>query len=116
VFAAIVADDLEALRRVVARRRFFRTAFDAALGRHHVSLIENFLLFLREKKNFLTLNTRNFDIRHLFFSSYCLILAVARSLSQTRPKATGDIRRGALKLYFSRLAAGEIQARLNSAT
>ena len=68
VFAAVVADDLEFGGRVFASRRFFRTAFRTPLRRHHIALVKNFLFLLGEKKNFLTLNTRNFNIRHRFYS------------------------------------------------
>jgi hypothetical protein len=69
VLAAVVADDLEFVRRIVARTRFFRTAFRTSLRLHHISLVENFLLFFRKKKDFFALNTRNFYIRHRFSPS-----------------------------------------------
>jgi hypothetical protein len=75
VFAAIVADDFKSARRVFARRRFFRAAFRASLRRRHISLVENFLLFLGKEKDFLALNTRNFNIRHRFFSFLELTLS-----------------------------------------
>jgi hypothetical protein len=68
VFAAVVADDLETLRRVFTGRRFFRAAFQAPLRRHHIALVKYFLFLFGEKKDLLTLNTRNFQIRHRIFS------------------------------------------------
>ena len=85
VFAAVVADDFKFFRCITARCRLFRAAFRASLRRHHIALVKNFLIFFREKKNFLALNTRDFNIRHRFFSPlYNLISsALLKSLSQT---------------------------------
>jgi hypothetical protein len=66
--AAMIADDLEARRGSVASRRFFRAAFLAPLGRHHIALVKSLLLLFGKKENFPALNTRDFYIRHRFFS------------------------------------------------
>jgi len=68
VLAAVVTDDLETLWRILGDCGFFRAAFGAPLRRHHISLVKHLLIFFREHKDVLTLNTRNFYVRH-FFSS-----------------------------------------------
>jgi hypothetical protein len=75
VLAAMVADDLEFGRRIIARDGFFRAAFRASLRRHHIALVENFLFFFREKKNFLALDTRDFDIRHFIYLLFVMSVA-----------------------------------------
>jgi hypothetical protein len=62
--AAVIANNIKPFRGIFGQRRLFRTAFGTPLGRHHIALVEHFLFFFREKKDFLTLNTRNLDIRH----------------------------------------------------
>jgi hypothetical protein len=66
--AAMIADDLETRRRIIAFRRFFRATSLASLRRHHISLVESLLLFFGKNENFPALNTRDFYIRHRFFS------------------------------------------------
>jgi hypothetical protein len=72
VLAAMIADDLETLGRIFRRRCLFRTAFRAALRGHHITLVEHLLFFFGKKKDLLTLNTRDFNIRHRS-SSYFVI-------------------------------------------
>ncbi len=67
VFAAMVADDFKAGRRIFPARRFFRATFLASLRRHHISLIKSLLFLFPEKKRFLALHTRNFYVGHRFF-------------------------------------------------
>lgn len=67
VLAAVVADDLETPWSVSTNRSLFTAAFRAPLRRHHVALIEGFLLFFGEKKGVFTLNTRCFNVRHSSF-------------------------------------------------
>jgi len=67
VFAAMVADDFKFGRGIFARYRFLRTAFRTPLRRHHITLVKNFLFFLREKKSFLTLDTWDLNIRHFIY-------------------------------------------------
>lgn len=69
VLAAMVADDFKPRRSVFAARRLFRAAFLAALRLRHILAIKSFLLFLREKKNFLALHARDFYIRHRYYFS-----------------------------------------------
>jgi len=68
VLAAMVADNFKLARRIRARRRFFRAAFQASLRRRHISLIKNFLFFFGKNKDFFALNTRDFYVRHRFLS------------------------------------------------
>jgi hypothetical protein len=70
VLAAMVADDFVFLRRICALRRFFRAAFRTPLRRHHIALVKNILFFLGKEKDVFALNTRNFNIRHRFFSFF----------------------------------------------
>jgi len=68
MLAAIVADDVKALWRIVTYdRRLFSSAFCTALRRHHIALVKHLLLFFSEQKDLLTLHTRDFDIRHRCF-------------------------------------------------
>jgi hypothetical protein len=81
VLAAMIANDLETLRRIFRCRRLFRAAFRAALRGHHITLIEHLLFFLGKKKDLLTLNTRDFNIRHrsssfFVFDSYGVLPTV----------------------------------------
>jgi hypothetical protein len=89
VLAAVIADDFKFFRRIAAAGSFFRAAFDAPLRRHHIALIKIFLLFFRENKNVFALHTRNFNIRHCFFSSSKMFTVGAsiESLSQSRRKS-----------------------------
>lgn len=64
VTAAIVADDLKTLRRILAQRSLFRAAFRAPLRRHHVPLVIHLLIFFTKDKDLFALNTRDFDIWH----------------------------------------------------
>jgi hypothetical protein len=68
MLAAMIAYDVKTLWRIFGPGRLFRAAFRAPLGRHHIALVKHFLFFFREKENFLTLNTRNFNIRHIISS------------------------------------------------
>jgi hypothetical protein len=69
---AVVANYFETLRRILGRRGLLRTTFGASLRRHHITLIEHFLVLFCEHKNVLTLNTRNFNVRHYLSSSEIL--------------------------------------------
>lgn len=64
VLSAIVANDIVAFRRILAYGSFFGAALWAALGRHHIALVEHLLLLFGKQKDLLTLHTRNFYIRH----------------------------------------------------
>jgi hypothetical protein len=64
VLSAIVANDIEAFRSVIAHDGFLRAALRAALGRHHIALVKHLLLLFGKQKDLLTLHTRNFYIRH----------------------------------------------------
>ena len=68
VLAAVVADNLEFLWRIVALSSFLCAALRTPLRSSHVLLVKRFLLFLSEKKNFLTLNARCFYVRHRVIS------------------------------------------------
>jgi len=81
--AAMIADDLETRRRVFAPPRFFRAAFLASLRRHHIALVKSILFFFCEEKNFPALNTRDFYIRHRFFS-IIYFNGFRKSLAQVR--------------------------------
>jgi hypothetical protein len=71
VLAAVVADDLVSLRRVLALPGPFRSAFRATLRGGHVALVKHFLFLLREEELLFALNARCFDIRHCSFSFSC---------------------------------------------
>ncbi len=73
VLAAIVANDLEAFRRLFVRSSLFRTAFRTALWLHHIALVESFLLLLREDEDLFALNTWDLDIRHDVRSFYVVV-------------------------------------------
>lgn len=64
MFAAIVANYFESLGCVVADRGLFGAAFRTPLRRHHIPLIEHFLVFLTKNEDLFALHTWNFDIRH----------------------------------------------------
>ncbi len=66
VLAAVVANDLEALWRLVTLACFLGPALRAPLRRHHVSLVKDLLLLFGEKEGLFTLNARSFDVRHTF--------------------------------------------------
>jgi hypothetical protein len=74
VLATVIADDIETLWSVVAKRGFFRTALGTPLRRHHVALVKNLLFLFGEKKNILALNTRNLNIRHCIISLSSLFM------------------------------------------
>jgi hypothetical protein len=64
VLAAVVANDLESFWSAIPFTSFFRPALRAALRRHHVSLVKDFLLLFGEKEGLFALNARCFDVRH----------------------------------------------------
>jgi len=64
VLAAVVANDLESLPRIITFGGFFRTTLCTPLRRHHVPLVKNLLLLFGEKERLFTLNARGFDVRH----------------------------------------------------
>jgi hypothetical protein len=64
MLAAMVADNVKAFGSIVTSGCLFRAAPGTPLRRHHIALVKHFLLFFGEEKDLLTLNTRNFDIRH----------------------------------------------------
>jgi hypothetical protein len=66
MLTAIIANYIEAFRRVFAAAgcRLFRAAFCATLWGHHIALVEHLLFLFCEQKDLLTLNTRNFYVRH----------------------------------------------------
>ena len=70
---AIVADDLKTLWRILPRSGLLRTAFRTPLRLHHISLVKDLLIFFAKDKNIFALNTRDFDIRHRFSSSYWIV-------------------------------------------
>jgi hypothetical protein len=69
VLAAIVADYLKPFRRILTQGRFFRTATRAALRRHHIALIKEFLLLFTENEYFAALHAWYFDIGHYVTST-----------------------------------------------
>ena len=68
VLAAMIANDLEALRSFFTFCGLFRTALCTALWRHHVPLVKDLLFFFGEKEGLFTLNARGLDVRHILFS------------------------------------------------
>jgi hypothetical protein len=64
VLAAVVANDLEAFSSIVTFSDLFRTTFSTPLRRHHVPLVEDFLLLFGEKERLFTLNASGLDVRH----------------------------------------------------
>lgn len=84
MLTAMIADDLETLRRIFRCGCLFRTAFRAALRGHHITLVEHLLFFFGKKKDLLTLNTRDFNIRHRSSSFlFRFLWGVADSVAQT---------------------------------
>jgi len=69
VFAAVVADDFKASRRIPCAdgRRFFRAAFLTSLRRGHIALVKSFLFLFGKNEIFAALNARNFYVGHRFF-------------------------------------------------
>lgn len=55
---AIIANYVESFWSIFGRRCPFAAAFRAALRRHQISLVENFLLLLGKKKGLIALNAR----------------------------------------------------------
>jgi len=74
VFAAVVADDFKASRRVPRADgcRFFRAAFLTSLRRGHIALVKSFLFLFGKYKIFAALHARNFYVGHRVFSP-CLM-------------------------------------------
>jgi hypothetical protein len=66
VLAAVVANDLEFFRGVLAARCFLRATFLAALRGRHVALVEHFLILFREQERFLALDAYGLYIGHLW--------------------------------------------------
>lgn len=66
VLTTIVTNDLESLRSVLRFGDLSRATLRAALGRHHVPLVKDLLLFFGEQEGLFTLNARGFDVRHYF--------------------------------------------------
>ena len=76
VFPAMVTNDLELCRSILADSGLFRTAFCAPLRRHHVALVKYLLLFLGKQKRFFALNANGLNIRHCsIYSSKTVLLA-----------------------------------------
>ena len=65
VLPTVIANYFESLRSILTRGGFFRAAFGATLRRHHVPLVEHFLILLREEKRLLALDTNSLNVRHL---------------------------------------------------
>lgn len=82
MFAAMIANNFKSLWCVGAYSGFFRTTAQTALRRHHVPLIEYFLLFFCEQKGLFALHTWNFYIGHIFTSHVGQTSVYGRSLSQ----------------------------------
>lgn len=72
VFAAVVANDLKPLWRIVAHRSALRPAARASLRGHHIALVKLLLVLFGKKKDLLALHTRNFDIRHRVTSTHSI--------------------------------------------
>lgn len=68
LFSAVIANDVVPFRSILAGCRLLRTAFQAALRRHHVPLIKSVLFLFGKKERFLALNANGFDIRHRSYS------------------------------------------------
>jgi hypothetical protein len=68
VLPAIVANDLESLRRLVTLACFFRPAFRATLWGHHVALVKHFLFLFGKQESLLALNAHCLNVRHILFS------------------------------------------------
>ena len=64
VFAAMIANYLEASWSSVTLTGFFRPALRASLRGHHVSLVKDLLFLFGEKEGLFTLNARGIDVRH----------------------------------------------------
>jgi hypothetical protein len=64
MLAAVVADDLEALWRVLAKRSLLSAAFCTALRRHHVALVIKFLVLFGKEKDLLALYAWDLYIGH----------------------------------------------------
>ncbi len=65
MFTAIVTNYFEPLRRFgVTYCSFFRAAFGTPLRRHHIPLIEHFLVLFAKNEDLFALHTWDFDIRH----------------------------------------------------
>ena len=78
MLSTVIADDLKARWCVLPQNCFFGAALKTPLGGHHVSLIEDLLVFLRKKKYFFALDTRNLYVRHIVIS-FGSMLALAKS-------------------------------------
>jgi hypothetical protein len=72
VLAAMVANDLEALRSVgtSSSSRLFRATLCTSLRMHHIVPVKIVLFLFSEPKNVLALNAGNLNIRHGNLSSW----------------------------------------------
>jgi hypothetical protein len=61
---AVIANDVESLRRIISRCGFFSTAFRTTLRRHHITLVKHLLFLFSEQEDLFTLHTRDLYIRH----------------------------------------------------
>lgn len=68
VLAAIITDDLKPRRCVDTLRCLLRPASRTALRSHHIALVKSLLILFGKDKYVSTLNTRNFNIRHIVTS------------------------------------------------
>ena len=64
VLAAMIADYLKTLWRILTAPGFFCAAFCAPLRCHQIALVKDLLFLLREQKRFLALNADCFDVGH----------------------------------------------------
>lgn len=64
VLSTVIANDVEALWRIVADRSLFGSALGTTLRRHHIALVKHLLFFFGEQKDLFTLHTRDLYIRH----------------------------------------------------
>jgi hypothetical protein len=64
VFTAMIADYLEAFRRLIACRGFFRAAFRAPLGCHQIALVKDLLFLLSKYERLFALDADYFDVGH----------------------------------------------------
>ena len=84
VSAAIVANNLESSRGGLPGRGFLRTALWTTLGRHHVPLVVEILVFLRKDELIAALHAGNIDIGHkkrlLENAKFCFTGSVSRDV------------------------------------
>jgi hypothetical protein len=115
---AVVTDDLESFRNVVALSNFSRAALCAALRGHHVALVKDLLFLFSEKEGLFALHARCFDVRHKF-APYKVYLRVMMRviLAQSGTLTASVIRvRGARRDFSPSRQASSSYSRLQDRT